>query len=166
MRKAKPTKDTLTGVRADTVIFDDPGPIDRKALTVFVSGHPATQGSKRYVGRGIMVEANKRLPAWRSDIRNALQNGNGEPRVSFGKAEVSVKLFFLLPRPKSASPNKYLPATKKSSDLDKLTRAIFDAVTSAGVWYDDCQVTHAEMEKAIALKDQTPGCFITIIERP
>ena len=166
MTNAKPDEVTLTGTRADTVILDDLGPIDRKALTVFVSGHAATQGSKRYVGHGIMVEANKRLPAWRSDVRNALQDENGEPRVAFGRAEVYAKLLFILPRPKSASPNKYLPATKRSSDLDKLTRAIFDAVTSAGVWEDDCQVTRATMEKAIALKDQTPGCFITIIERP
>lgn len=137
-----------------------PSPNYRR-LNIFVAGNPAPQGSKRYVGRGISIEACKRLPEWRADVRNALLNNVGEPRETFGNAPVALDIMCILPRPKSLGKIKKIAAAKKP-DWDKLARAIGDAITSAGVWIDDAQVVDGRLRKRIAEFDETPGCHIKI----
>jgi len=46
-------------------------------------------------------------------------------------------------------------------DLDKLERAIGDALTDAGVWVDDGQVVNSHTQKWYA---ETPGVHITVLE--
>ena len=133
---------------------------DTSRLKVFVPGHPAPQGSKRHVGNGIMVESSKKVKPWRSDIRSALLNEQGDPRARFDGA-VSVHLNFVMPRPVSTPKRRTPPAVKKP-DLDKLMRAVLDAIGSAGVWRDDSQVVTAMTTKRLAEIDETPGCHITI----
>src|SRR5690606_28008962 len=50
---------------------------------------------------------------------------------------------FRLPRPKTSK--RVWPAVRP--DLDKLTRALLDGITEAGVWRDDSQVVVARVEK-------------------
>ena len=59
-------------------------------ITFWVDGLPAAQGSKKHVGRGIMVEANKNLPAWRKAIAAAAREVyKGEPLdEQIGRAHV------------------------------------------------------------------------------
>jgi len=40
-------------------------------LRIDVKGIPGAQGSKRHVGRGIMVESSKKVAPWRSDVRDS-----------------------------------------------------------------------------------------------
>lgn len=134
--------------------------LDLGQLSVFVAGHPAPQGSKRHVGGGVMVESSKRVTPWRSDVRSALLDERGQPKAYFDDA-VAVHLTFVMPRPVSAPKRRTPPAVKKP-DLDKLTRAVFDAIGSAGVWRDDAQVIAARCTKRIAEIGETPGCHITI----
>ena len=130
-------------------------------LSIFIPGRPAPQGSKRYVGRGIMIESSKDVATWRDDIRAALIDSDGRPKAYFEGA-VQVGLEFVLYRPQSTPKRKTPPAIKKRGDLDKLVRAAFDAVSSAGVWHDDCQVTHAICSKRLAEIGETTGCHLTI----
>lgn len=129
-------------------------------LSVFVPGHPAPQGSKRHVGGGVMVESSKKVKPWRSDVRSMLLDGEGNPRARFDDA-VHVHLEFIMPRPVSA-PKRSTPPAIKKPDLDKLTRAVFDAIGSAGVWRDDSQVVGAIVAKRIAEIGETPGCHVTV----
>jgi crossover junction endodeoxyribonuclease RusA len=129
-------------------------------LSVFVPGHPAPQGSKRHVGGGTMIESCKKTKPWRSDIRSMLLDDHGKPRGYFDSA-VHVHLEFIMPRPAS-TPKKRTPPAVKKPDLDKLTRAVFDAISSAGVWRDDSQVVGAITTKRLAEINETPGCHITI----
>lgn len=129
-------------------------------FSVFVPGHPAPQGSKRHVGHGIMVESSKKVKPWRSDVRSGLIDGEGRPRAYFDDA-VYVHLCFVMPRPVS-TPKRSTPPAIKKPDLDKLTRAVFDAIGSAGCWRDDSQVVGARVAKRIAEIGETPGCHITI----
>ncbi len=133
-------------------------------LSVFVPGHPAPQGSKRHVGGGVMIESCKRTKPWRSDIRSSLLTADGQPQRYFD-GPVNVHLIFVMPRPLSAPKRRTPPATKKP-DLDKLTRAVFDAIGSAGVWRDDAQVVGAIVTKRIAELSETAGCHITISIAP
>jgi crossover junction endodeoxyribonuclease RusA len=129
-------------------------------IAVFIPGHPAPQGSKRHVGGGRMVENCKNVKPWRSDIRSALLTADGVPFERF-HGPVYVGMEFVMPRPKSA-PKRSTPPAIKKPDVDKLARAVLDAITSAGVWDDDSQVTSMTAGKRIAEIGQTPGLHLTI----
>lgn len=131
-------------------------------IAVFIAGDAAPQGSKRHIGRGIMIEMCKRLPDWRRDVRAALLDDDGQPKARFD-GPVHLELEFVRPRPKSA-PKRREPTADKKPDLSKLLRAVEDAVTSAGIWRDDAQVVSVNMCKRIAKVGETPGCHLEIME--
>lgn len=139
-------------------------------IRVLVPGRPAPQGSKRHVGNGIMIESSKAVKPWRQDVREQLLNTHtGAPLGG----PLYVDLLFLLPRPKGhyrTGRNAHLlrdtaprlPAGKP--DIDKLARAVLDAIGSAGTWGDDAQVTHLSAAKRYADGSQVPGVWIEIEE--
>lgn len=135
-------------------------------LAVFVAGDPAAKGNIRYLGqrggRAILTDATKGLKPWDSRIRSTLLDDEGRPRAVFSDG-VHVEAEFVMPRPKSTPKSKTPPAIKKP-DLDKLARALLDAITSAGVWRDDAQVTGLAITKRIAKLGETPGCHIEIMD--
>jgi crossover junction endodeoxyribonuclease RusA len=132
-----------------------------KSFRAFVPGHPAPQGSKRHVGKGIMVESSKHVAPWRSDVRSACLDAAGKPLAFFG-GPVNVELLFVLRRP-VATPKKLTPPAIKKPDIDKLARAILDAIGSAGMWRDDSQVVALMAFKKLAGFGETPGCRIAIV---
>jgi len=120
-------------------------------LSFTAYGVPAPQGSTRAFMRPGMkhpvVTADcARTKPWRQAIVDASRE------VMAGRAPlegpVEVRVAFYLPRPKSAPRRITDPA--KLPDLDKLVRALFDALTAAGVWRDDAQVVHVHARKAFA----------------
>lgn len=128
-------------------------------FTIFVAGDPVTQGSKKAFAyqpkgggraRASVVDDNKKgLRDWRARISVAAQFELDE-RLMVAKGEaVKVGLVFHLKRPQShyrtgrhAGKLKEraatLPHTSKP-DLDKLVRAVFDALKGV-VYVDDSQV--------------------------
>lgn len=127
---------------------------------VFVSGVPAPQGSKNWLGGKVMVESCKRLKPWRTDVREAFLK-DGLPIADFGREPVKLTVEFIMPRTLS-TPKTWVPPHTKKPDLSKLLRAIEDAITSAGIWHDDCQVIETFMKKRIASVGETTGCWIKI----
>lgn len=133
----------------------------------FVAGKPAPQGSKRYMGRsgghGVMVESSKAVAPWRADVRAGAEQAltaTQADRFAAGEA-VAITLVFVMPRPASA-PKKRTPQAVKRPDVDKLARAVLDALSSAGIWQDDSQVVDLHASKHVALLNQTPGCQVSI----
>lgn len=135
-------------------------------LALFIPGTPSAKGNIRYLGqrggRAILTDATKGLKPWDSRIRTALADDDGQPKARFDGA-VHVELEFVMPRPLS-TPKKRTPAAVKKPDLDKLQRAVLDAISSAGVWRDDSQVVSVMATKRIAEIGETPGLhlFITV----
>lgn len=129
-------------------------------LSLFVAGDPAPQGSKRHVGGGVLVESCKRLPQWRKDVRAACLDAEGLPKARFDGA-VNLHLEFVLSRPKGLPKSKPTPPATKKPDLDKVARAIFDAMTSAGVVRDDSYIVFSTLHKRIAEPDEIMGVHIT-----
>ena len=128
-----------------------PALADRGALSFTAYGVPAPQGSTRAFMRPGMkhpvVTADcKRTKPWRQAIVDASREVMAG-RVPLG-GPVEVRVVFYLPRPKSAPKRITEPA--KLPDLDKLIRALFDALTAAGVWRDDAQVVQVDARKAFA----------------
>jgi Holliday junction resolvase RusA-like endonuclease len=159
-------------------------------LTFTVLGTPTAQGSKRAFnnpagGRPIMREDSfEKTKTWRQDVvvaaRNMLQydagteDGKAE-RIGhpFGLGPVHVTIMFIFARPKhhfrtgryahELRPNAPRLHTIKP-DGDKLLRSTFDALTTAGMWKDDCQVAglSAEPLKVYANPGELPGARISI----
>lgn len=124
--------------------------------TVFVAGTPAPQGSKRHIGNGRMIESSKRVGPWRTHIAT-------EARLSgemLPPGPVDVNLKFVVPRPKQTPKRRPTPPATKRPDIDKLTRAVLDALT--GTWlHDDSNVTKLTATKRIAEPGEQPGVTIT-----
>lgn len=107
-------------------------------LHLRVPGIPVSQGSKRHVGGGRMIESSTRLRPWRDSViweaREARRLTGWEPPQA-----VTAELTFYLPRPKSVSDTKR-PWPCVKPDLDKLVRAVFDALTQGGAVTDDASI--------------------------
>lgn len=145
-------------------------------VKIFVPGQPAPQGSKNaypiykgtgpdktFTGKTALQESSKTVGTWRDDVRAALTRHADGTRFEQG-TPVTVHLTFVMRRvsgmPKTSRGRATPPHTKKP-DLDKLTRAILDAITSAGVWHDDGQVNKfGTLEKRYAEIGETPGVYI------
>jgi crossover junction endodeoxyribonuclease RusA len=132
-------------------------------LDFFVDGRPAPQGSKRHVGGGRMIESSKALPGWRRHIADIAtrQAANAHPWLPIINRPVAVELWFILPRPirlKGSVPHIKRP------DVDKLARAVLDAITGI-VLADDSLVTELYARKRHAEPDETTGVHIRIETR-
>jgi crossover junction endodeoxyribonuclease RusA len=113
-------------------------------FTITVEGIPATQGSKTLY-RGRMVESSKKLPAWRKAVMGAAFAELIRSSVSAPFDEpLKLTAFIFLPRPAKPKWDR-LPASKP--DLDKLVRAICDALTLAGVIRDDALIVELQVKK-------------------
>ena len=121
-------------------------------LEGFVAGEAKPQGSKRgfvtKTGRVAMVEmAGNPLKQWRTAISWKMKGEAAKAGWEKTDAPVSVKLIFQMRRPKK--PKYPDPVTRP--DLDKLSRAVLDALTDTGViWQDDSQVVRLLAEKHYA----------------
>lgn len=112
-----------------------------------VLGIPAPQGSKKHVGRGIMVESSKLVKPWRQAVEQAVMIaapfGSRSDPILF-RGPVAVDVAFFLSRPKSAKKGAR-PSARP--DIDKLMRSTFDAMTTAGVYEDDGRIVSVIAEK-------------------
>jgi crossover junction endodeoxyribonuclease RusA len=93
-------------------------------LVVWVAGEPRSQGSMRAVGRGRMVHQSRDLARWRElvgwTVRAARPPGfEPNPKTRW---ELSAQFY-----------------VGRRRDLDKLLRAVLDALTGV-LWLDDSQV--------------------------
>jgi crossover junction endodeoxyribonuclease RusA len=131
----------------------------RFLLDTFVPGQPAPQGSKRHVGRGIMVESSKAVAPWRTTVAwQVSQDYDGD--VLDGPLHVGIE--FIMRRPASA-PKRSTPPAIKRPDLDKLTRAVLDALSGV-VWRDDSVITVLTVSKRLAELGERAGAHIVAAE--
>jgi crossover junction endodeoxyribonuclease RusA len=119
------------------------------------AGVPITQGSMRSLGKGrpMIHENQTELEAWRHTIGWTARAARQPWWVMSGAKELTV--VFYLPKPKSY-PKRVTYPTKKH-DIDKLARAVLDALK--GILYDDDgQVTDLTARKRFG----EPRALITV----
>ena len=126
-----------------------------------VIGQPRPKGSmKAFVPKGwdraVLTSSNPSVKEWEQTIRLVAQ----EFSEAFTTGPVRVGLRFALPRPKSLSTKSSRLHTKRP-DIDKLSRAVLDALTNV-LWADDSQVFSLTARKVYALPSQPPKVDITI----
>jgi crossover junction endodeoxyribonuclease RusA len=142
------------------------------AVTFRVDGVPAPKGSTkamrhRTTGRVIVTETNPHTRPWAALVRDAawavrLTGRELDPSITFPRGTaVHLGVTFLLPRPVSL-PKKVRAHTKKP-DLDKLVRAVKDALTGV-LWSDDSQVVTMTVAKRYAGPDERPGAKVAVGE--
>lgn len=108
-----------------------------------VIGTPAPQGSKRHVGKGVMIESSKKVKPWREAVSSAAWAARGAQEPLDGPLYLHVD--FYLPRPASAA--RRLRTPWKRPDIDKLLRSTFDGITESGLWVDDARVVEVTARK-------------------
>jgi Holliday junction resolvase RusA-like endonuclease len=131
-----------------------------------VYGLPAPQGSKRYVGNGVMIESSKKVKPWREAVKWAAREAMAAAGITSPiDAPLVASMTFTMPRPKSA-PKSRRHADRKP-DLSKLIRSTEDALTDAGLIVDDARIVMFDRaakvypgEGADAL--QSPGARIRL----
>lgn len=124
----------------------------------FIPGIPVQQGSKTgfVVGkRAIIADANgKKLKPWRATVTTHT------PGLLTFDCPVYVELTFVMPRPQK--PRFLLPAVQP--DIDKLTRAVFDGITDAGLWKDDARVVRMLVAEEYASEGNPVGVHVLVSE--
>lgn len=134
-----------------------------------VDGLPQPQGStkafKTKSGKVLVTSDNRKLKPWRQAVIAAAREQLGRTPPATGAVRVDV--VFNLPRPLGHFGKRgLLPSAPElpivRPDLDKLCRAVLDALTEAGVFRDDGQVWKLELEKQYG---DHAGAAITVASR-
>lgn len=123
-------------------------------IVIHVPGVPLPQGSPRAFVRGgvarvVSGATSEKTPlgGWRARIAHEASVAMRTAGLQPISGPVSVSAIFTLPRPKSAPKKRW--AADRRPDLDKLTRAVLDGLTSI-VYLDDCQVVDMSCRKVLA----------------
>lgn len=125
-------------------------------------GAPVTQGSVSAYptkgGRGVRtVSKTPALIEWREIVRAAAVAAAG-PDWETQDGAAKVHLAYFVPRPRSAPKTIDIWPTK-GQDIDKLERAVFDAITNAGIWTDDSRVVQVVHKKRYAVGPDLPRIY-------
>ena len=122
-------------------------------FTVMMKAQP--QGSmKAFVvgGRAILTSDNAKMKPFRAEVkRMALASITGEAPVFASQVPVRLVIRFQFVRPASAKKRPY-PSVKP--DIDKLQRAVLDALTGV-IYKDDSQVVEVTARKSYGLENKT-----------
>lgn len=129
---------------------------------IIAYGQPAPQGSKRHVGRGVMIESSKRVAPWRSDVKAAAEAFIATLGADWAPLDrpLTVRMVFTLKPPQRVA-GRTDAKPDRTPDLSKLVRSTEDALTDAGIWADDARVTEYER-----LAKCYPGCDPEALDRP
>jgi len=115
-----------------------------------VEGNPVTQGSMKVINGRVLHSRGEALILWRTMIAFAARKAGAFPVPN----PVEMTIEFRLPRPKTVK--RELPYV--APDLDKLIRAVLDALT--GIAYvDDGQVVSINSSKVYG----EPGVSVSLI---
>lgn len=168
-------------------------PAGLRRVVITVAGTPVTQGSKTAIpvmraggvpvlgpgGRPVINMADdngKKLKPWRAEVVKAGDLAMRRAGLVAFEGPCGLSASFLFTRPKGhyrtgrfadllREDAPVWPVAKGKDDLDKLLRAVCDALTIAGVWGDDSQVAEfGQVRKGWALHGGQPGAVIRVWE--
>jgi crossover junction endodeoxyribonuclease RusA len=138
-----------------------------KSLSFYAIGTPVGQPRPRACirGRHAGMYDPGTADAWKAAV-SAASKAAWDGRVFDGPIRLSLTIW--MPRPKShlRSNGEVKPTAPRwhtsKPDLDNIEKAIKDAITTAGVWKDDCLVCSVRKTKRYA--DGQPGAEVRIEE--
>jgi crossover junction endodeoxyribonuclease RusA len=125
-----------------------------------VPGKPLPKGSLRHIGKGRMIEQTN-VKQWMSVIRAHATQATGAVLLPI-ETPVEARLEFRFPRP-AAAKNRLYPHMRSVGDIDKLCRAVLDALQPE-VITDDSLVVRLSASKDYETAEQPAGVSIHIEE--
>ena len=138
------------------------------SFTFTVLGKPAPQGSKRHVGKGVMVESSKRCKPWRQDVRHTVMESLPDGWYANMDKAITLSCVFVFARPKShfktngqLKPSAPKHCSGRIGDISKLVRAVEDAMTGI-VYNDDAQIINLIAHRRFANDREQPCAIITV----
>lgn len=142
------------------------------SLTFFVRGNPVTKGSlvprHRFHPNGqcsvwVTEEHDARLKEWRALIATAAKRAMGQRPPFYGPVRVVTTFYFARPKSHKAD-QRAVPwvFVNKRNDLEKLERAVYDAISDSAIWLDDSQVVSHDSQKVYAGEGEHPGVMVTL----
>ena len=141
-----------------------------RVVSFFAAGVPAPKGSTKAFAvrtkagavRAVVTDDNARTRPWAAMVKDAAKQAiRGSNILEFPRGvPVALDVTFLMPRPASL-PKRVQTHTKKP-DLDKLVRALKDALTGT-LWQDDSQVVRVGAAKRYAGLDEPPGAAVRVM---
>ena len=129
-------------------------------FAITVPGRPLPKGSLKHVGRGRLVEQTK-VKGWMQEIQAHILEVYSDVAPMFD-TPVWVTLAFRFPRPVAAK-NRLYPHLRSAGDLDKLTRAVLDALQPS-ILADDSLVVKLTAGKFYETPENQAGVTILIEE--
>lgn len=139
-------------------------------LSFFCPGKPVPQGSKNIGRGGQLYEQNTRaLKAWRNAIAFTCVDATNKHRQGPFEGPVELWINFVFLRPashltKAGDLRKSAPIFHTfKPDIDKLTRAVLDALTGAA-FDDDRQVVQIDVHKGWTTDPEREGVHITCVQ--
>lgn len=130
-------------------------------ITFHAEGVPAPQGSKTRTRYG-MFESSKRVKPWREIVTQAaVQAGEDAALMGPLKPPYRVDVWFYIKKPKTTRATH--PVAPTVGDLDKLVRAVGDALTASGLIEDDRHIVTIYTKKMWAVGEK-PGATIRVSE--
>jgi len=142
-------------------------PMIGQQYSAFIPGKPEPQGStKAFVvgGRARVTSDNTNLMPWRALAVTKLQEMARDWPLPLFSGAVYVQVEFVFPRlkshPKTAKGAQ--PEHTVKPDIDKLLRALYDAMTVTGVVRDDACITKGWQSKRYAKIGEAAGTLVTI----
>jgi crossover junction endodeoxyribonuclease RusA len=136
------------------------------SITFAVCGLPAPQGSKRHIGKGVMVESSKNVKPWRQDVKYAALAA--KPTGWDTTPAMALSVVFKFQRPAShLGKNGLRPSapqhctSARNGDIEKLARSTNDALTGV-LFDDDRQVVTLNATKRYCVQGEQPGAIITL----
>lgn len=148
----------MTSTLSEQTAWIEEEPVATRAdLVIRVPGVPAPQGSLRAFtrnGRAWATSDNPRTRPWKAAVTAEAARAVEAAALAnpaFGREPVGVSVTFRLPRPRGHYGKRgLLPSAPRypagMPDLDKLARAVLDALTGI-VWRDDAQVVALDVYK-------------------
>lgn len=140
------------------------GPPD---LRFIVYGEPKPQGSKIRTKFSVRESGGEDLKLWREAVRSTAVDAQSIVKrggVFVLEGPIDLQLEFTMRKPSGAPKRKRIWPVKRP-DLDKLCRAVLDAMTNAGVWKDDSQVVALHAHKRYVgdpFSLDTPGVRVCV----
>lgn len=134
-------------------------------LIIRPQGTPIPKGSMRHIGNGRMIDQTKVKP-WMNSVRSAaLLSAKEQGITEMIDVPVSVFIEFYFPRP-AAAKNRLYPHKRSVGDIDKLSRAVLDALqptrTEIGILTDDSLVVDLSAHKRYT--ETYTGAWIVVKE--
>jgi len=146
------------------------------AVTFRVEGMAAApQGSKRHIGKGVMIESCVNIKPWRALVAHAAIAA----KVPLFQGPVRMSVVFLFQRPanhyrrdgtlKPLNPSLASATSREAPayhcvtpDRDKVLRSTQDALSRLA-YEDDARVVDGDCKKRWCVGDERPGALITVI---